>query len=65
MPQMPDPSNTTVEELLMLRNYVSELTARHNALTRDTTKEFFKTAQYFEKISAWTIEADRKLTCCE
>ena len=65
MPPMPEPCNTTGEELLQLRNFVAELAARHNSFVVDTTKDFYNTAATFERVSAWSVEADRKLACCE
>jgi hypothetical protein len=40
MPPMPDPQGELGPEVLMMRNYMAELSARHNALVADVSQEF-------------------------
>ena len=62
---MPDPSNEVGTELLMLRNYVSQLASRHNTMVTDVEGEFRLCGQRVMALEEGLNEANRKLNITE
>ena len=62
---MPEPGNEMGAELLMLRNYVSELAARHNSMVTDVESEFRICGQRVVNLGESLNEVNRKLGITE
>jgi len=65
MPDMAEPAGSQGEELLNLRNYVTQLTQRHNGFVQDVTKEFFSTSEWLKQFQVTAGEHERKLSVTE
>ena len=65
MPPMPDPETELGPEVLMMRNYLAELSMRHNALVADVAQEFNACAGQVSAMRQEMADQQNKMTITE